>query len=81
MCEGGEDCLKYLKRGWNRKKGRRNEGKGESWVIGVGVLNGGGGGSGNPFQTIIALIINCIDAGCTSSTGNIPLLVSLIFYI
>ena len=26
MCEGGENCLKYLKRGWNRKEGRGNKG-------------------------------------------------------
>ena len=25
MCEGGEKCLKYLKRGWNRKEGRGNK--------------------------------------------------------
>ena len=22
LCEGGGDCLKYLKRGWNRKEGK-----------------------------------------------------------
>ena len=65
-----------------QKKGEEKRGQGGKLGHRGGCLKwGGGGGSGNPFQTIIALIINCIDAGCTSSTGNIPLLVSLIFYI
>ena len=25
LCEGGGNCLKYLKRGWNRKEGRENK--------------------------------------------------------
>ena len=25
MCEGGENCLKYINRGWNRKEGRGNK--------------------------------------------------------
>ena len=25
MSEGGENCVKYLKRGWNRKEGKRNK--------------------------------------------------------
>ena len=25
MCEGGGNCLKYLKRRWNRKEGRGNK--------------------------------------------------------
>ena len=25
MCEDGGNCLKYLKRGWNRKEGRKNK--------------------------------------------------------
>ena len=25
LCEGGENCPEYLKRGWNRKKGSRNK--------------------------------------------------------
>ena len=32
--EGGENCLEYLKRGWNRKEWRRNKDfkkEGESW--------------------------------------------------
>ena len=38
MCEGGGNCLKYLRRRWNRKEGRGNKDfkKGEaSWVIGL----------------------------------------------
>ena len=25
LCKGRENCLKYLKRGWNRKEGRGNK--------------------------------------------------------
>ena len=34
--EGGGNCLKYLKRGWNEKEGMRNKTfkKGASWVKG-----------------------------------------------
>ena len=37
--EGGENCLKYIKRGWNRKEERGNKdlkkgGGGASWVKG-----------------------------------------------
>ena len=43
--EGRGNCLKYLKRGWNRKEGRRNKdfekGKGELGQ-GVGALKKGG---------------------------------------
>ena len=37
---GGGDCLKYLKRGWNRKEGKANKDfkKGASWMKGVGAL-------------------------------------------
>ena len=38
------DCLKYLKRGWNRKVGRRNKDskKGGKLSQGLGVLKKGG---------------------------------------
>ena len=43
-CEGGENCLKYLKSGWNRKEGKgkilKSEGKLDQ---GVGTLKGGAG--------------------------------------
>ena len=40
MCEGGEKCLKYLKRGWNRKERRVNKDfkKGNKLDQGVGAL-------------------------------------------
>ena len=38
LCEGGGNCLKYLKRGWNRKDWCGNKsfqkGGGASWVKG-----------------------------------------------
>ena len=36
---GGGDCLKYLKKGWNRKEGRRNKSfkKKEAGKLGQGV--------------------------------------------
>ena len=46
--EGGANCLKYLKRGWNRKEGTRHKdfkrGGGEEGKRGqdVGALKGGG---------------------------------------
>ena len=46
MREGGWNCLKYLKRGWNRKEGRGNKDFKEGGKLGqgVGALKGGGGG-------------------------------------
>ena len=48
MREGGWNCLKYLKRGWNRKEGRGNKDfkKGCKLVQGFGALKRGGGGGG-----------------------------------
>ena len=48
---GGDwDCLKYLKRGWDRKKGRRNKGfkKGGRLSQGLGALKREG--SWNPLM-------------------------------
>ena len=46
MREGGGNCLKYLKRGWNRKEGRENKyfKKGTGVKLGqrVGALKKGG---------------------------------------
>ena len=41
--EGGENCLKYLKKGWNRKEGRGNKDfkKGGKLGQGVGALERG----------------------------------------
>ena len=46
MREGGENCVKYLRRGWNRKEGRGNKdfkkgGGGGKLGRGVGVLKRG----------------------------------------
>ena len=46
MCEGGGNCLKYLKRGWNRTEGRghkdlKKKGGGASWVSRVVCLKKG----------------------------------------
>ena len=51
-----------------------------------GKLGQGVGGlkkseAGTLLRIMITLIIICINAGCASSAGDIPLLVSLIFYI
>ena len=53
MCEGGWNCLKYLKKGWNRKEGRGNKDfkKGGKLGQGVGALKRGGG-AGTPLQTM-----------------------------
>ena len=44
MPEDGGDCVKYLKRGWNRKEGRGTKNfkkRGASWVKVKGLKNGG----------------------------------------
>ena len=43
--EGWEDCIKHLKRGWNRKEGRGNKyfKKGEQAASRVGSLTKGAG--------------------------------------
>ena len=81
MHEGGGNYLKCLKRGWNKKEGRGNKDFKKVGKLGQedGCLKKGG--AGTPLGTMITLIIICINAGCTSSAGGIPLLVSFIFYI
>ena len=62
MREGGRNCLKYLKRGWNRKEVRRNKDlkKGGGGGGGGGEGGGGGGGGchkkggGTPLQTMLS---------------------------
>ena len=57
MREGGGDCVKYLKRGWNRKEGRGNknfkEGGGELGQ-GVGALKRG---DRNPLKNYGSLCV------------------------
>ena len=45
MCQGGENYLEYLKRGWNRKQGRGNKDLKKGGKLGQGVcaLKEGGG--------------------------------------
>ena len=51
----GGNCLKYLKRGWNRKEGRENKDfkKGSKLSQGVGALKRGG--AGTPLRTMHTL--------------------------
>ena len=44
MSEGGRNCEKYLKRGWNKKEGRQNKKykKGGKLGHGVGALKKAG---------------------------------------
>ena len=53
MCEGGENYLKYLKRGWNRKEGRENKDfQGGKLSKAMGALKKRGGGrAGIPLPT------------------------------
>ena len=50
--EDGGNCLKYLKRGWNRKEGKGNKDfkKGGKLGQGMGALERG---AGIPLQTMI----------------------------
>ena len=52
MCEGGGNCLKYLKKEWNRKQGRGNKDFRKGGKLGqeVGALKGGGGGLESPYE-------------------------------
>ena len=64
----------------------QRQGEGKQRFLKGGKLDQGVGGlkksgAGTLLRTMITLIIICINAGCTSSAGDIPLLVSLIFYI
>ena len=79
MREG--ELSKILKRGWNKDKGRGNKDFKKGGKLGQGVGGLKKRGAGTLLRTMITLIIICINAGCTSSAGDIPLLVSLIFYI
>ena len=52
--EGGENCVKYPKRWWNRREGRgkkilKKAGGGDKLGQGVGALNRG---AGTPLQTL-----------------------------
>ena len=50
--EGGGNCAKYLKRGWNRKEGRGNIKLKKGWQTGLrcGCLKKGGA-TGTPLRT------------------------------
>ena len=53
MCEGGGNCAKYLKRGWDGKEGRGNKnskGGGGKLGQGLGALKKG---AGTPLQTML----------------------------
>ena len=54
MPEGRGNCVKYLKRGWNRKEGRGNKDfkKEEQAGSRVGCLKKGWGGAGTPLRTM-----------------------------
>ena len=63
--EGGGNCLKYLKRGWNRKKGRENKDfqKGGKLGQGVGALKRGR--AENPLRTMFSNVYRIIcNTGC-----------------
>ena len=50
MCEGGGDCLKYLKMGWNRKEGRGNKDFKKWGKLGEGVSALKRGGLEPPYK-------------------------------
>ena len=56
MREGGENCLKYLKMGWNRKEGSGNK----DFKKGAQAGSRGGclkkGGTGTPLRTMIQFL-------------------------
>ena len=54
--EGGGNCLKYLKRGWNEKEGREDRGETKVSTRGGGQAGSRGGflkmGAGIPLRTM-----------------------------
>ena len=61
---GWGDCVKYLKRGWNRKEGRGNKKfkkEGQAGSRGVCLIKGGGGREGgwNPLTNYSYDLILC----------------------
>ena len=51
MCEGGRNSQKYLKRGWNRKEGRKNKDFKKEDKLGQGV-GASKRGAGIPLPTM-----------------------------
>ena len=73
----GGNCLKYLKRGWNRTEGRRQKDfkKGGRLGQGVGALKMvGGGGARTPLQTMIywTKFHSCISVNKISCISAFP---------
>ena len=72
MREGGGNCLKYLKRGWNRKEGSGNKDfkKGGKLGQGVGALKKKGGQAGTPLKTMPYDSIKTQSSGLSLLTRN-----------
>ena len=53
--EGGGNCLKHLKRWWEKKEGRQNKDFKKGWQAGSRgecLKKRGGGGAGTPLRTM-----------------------------
>ena len=53
LCEGVGSCVKYLKRGWNKKRGGETKILKRADKLGQGVGALKGGGTGNPLRTMV----------------------------
>ena len=53
LCEGGGNCLKCLKRGWNRKEERGNKDFKKGGQLGQGVGTLKKRGTGTPLRTML----------------------------
>ena len=69
--EGGGNCLKYLKRGWNKKEQRGNKyfQKGGKLGQGVGALKGGGLEPPYELWSLHIPIMEYTEAELSLSTG------------
>ena len=75
--DGWGNCLKYLRRGWNRKEGRENKDfkKGEKLGQEVGALKvAGGEWSWNPLMKYVIhalnILLECIERNTFFKTGE-----------
>ena len=60
LCDGGGDCLKYLKTGWNRKEEKGNKDFKKKTMLDQGVgASKRGGGLEHPYKLWLIARLEC----------------------